>query len=56
MRLSDRCYAITGLAYKFPPVVNAGFIVGEHETLVIDTVLTPLRAKPVQRQCQVMGQ
>ena len=33
MRLSDRCYAVTGLSYKFPPVVNAGFIVGDHETL-----------------------
>ena len=37
MRLSDRCYAVTGLAYKFPPVVNACFIVGEEETLIVDT-------------------
>ena len=28
----------------------------ESQTLVINTVLTPLRAKPVQRQRQVMGQ
>ena len=31
MRLSDRCYAVTGLSYKFPPVVNAGFIVGDQD-------------------------
>ena len=37
MRLSPRCYAVTGLAYSPPWCVNAGFIVGEAETLVVDT-------------------
>ena len=37
MRLSPRCYAVTGLAYSPPWCVNAGFIAGDIETLVIDT-------------------
>jgi glyoxylase-like metal-dependent hydrolase (beta-lactamase superfamily II) len=37
MRLSPCCYAVTGLAYSPPWCVNAGFIAGDAETLVIDT-------------------
>lgn len=37
MRLSDRCFAVTGLAYLPPWFVNAGFVVGKERTLVIDT-------------------
>jgi len=37
MRLSPRCYAVTGLAYSAPWYVNAGFIVGDHTTLILDT-------------------
>ena len=37
MRLSPRCYAVTGLAYSSPWCVNAGFIIGDAETLVVDT-------------------
>ena len=37
MRLSPRCYAVTGLAYSPPWCVNAGFIAGDTETLVVDT-------------------
>jgi glyoxylase-like metal-dependent hydrolase (beta-lactamase superfamily II) len=37
MRLSARCYAVTGLAYSPPWCVNAGFVAGDSETLVIDT-------------------
>jgi len=37
MRLSRRCYSVTGLAYSPPWCVNAGFIAGDEETLVIDT-------------------
>src|SRR5580704_19533588 len=37
MRLSARCYAVTGLAYSPPWCVNAGFIAGDTQTLVIDT-------------------
>jgi glyoxylase-like metal-dependent hydrolase (beta-lactamase superfamily II) len=37
MRVSPRCYAVTGLAYSPPWCVNAGFIAGDAETLVVDT-------------------
>ena len=47
MRLSERCYAVTGLAYKFPPVVNAGFIVGDRETLIVDTSANALGAATI---------
>ena len=37
MRLSNRCYAVTGLGYSAPWCVNAGFIAGDEVTLVVDT-------------------
>jgi glyoxylase-like metal-dependent hydrolase (beta-lactamase superfamily II) len=37
MRLSPHCYAVTGLGYSPPWCVNAGFVAGDAETLVIDT-------------------
>ena len=37
MRLSTRCYAVTGLSYSAPWFVNAGFIVGDDCTLIVDT-------------------
>jgi glyoxylase-like metal-dependent hydrolase (beta-lactamase superfamily II) len=37
MRLSDRCFAVTGLGYLPPWTVNAGFVVGTERTLIIDT-------------------
>jgi glyoxylase-like metal-dependent hydrolase (beta-lactamase superfamily II) len=37
MRLSPRCYALPGLAYSPPWCVNAGFVTGDSETLVVDT-------------------
>jgi glyoxylase-like metal-dependent hydrolase (beta-lactamase superfamily II) len=37
MRLSPRCFAVTGLAYSAPWYVNAGFIVGDRATLIVDT-------------------
>ncbi len=47
MRLSPRCYAVTGLAYSPPWCVNAGFIAGDAETLVIDTGANALAAQTV---------
>ncbi|MEO5926092.1 MAG: MBL fold metallo-hydrolase [Bryobacteraceae bacterium] len=47
MRLSERCYAVTGLAYTLPWVVNAGFVVGDEETLVIDTGANALAAATI---------
>jgi glyoxylase-like metal-dependent hydrolase (beta-lactamase superfamily II) len=37
MRLSERCYAVTGLGYSPPWCVNAGFVTGDSLTLVVDT-------------------
>ncbi len=37
MRLSARCFAVTGLGYLPPWFVNAGFVTGQETTLIIDT-------------------
>jgi glyoxylase-like metal-dependent hydrolase (beta-lactamase superfamily II) len=37
LRLSDRCFAVTGLGYLPPWTVNAGFVTGDETTLIIDT-------------------
>lgn len=47
MRLSPRCYAVTGLAYSPPWCVNAGFIVGDVQTLVVDTGANALAGQTV---------
>jgi cyclase len=47
MRLSNRCYAVTGLGYSTPWCVNAGFVVGDNITLVIDTGANALAAQTV---------
>jgi glyoxylase-like metal-dependent hydrolase (beta-lactamase superfamily II) len=47
MRLSNRCYSVTGLGYSAPWCVNAGFVVGDYLTLVIDTGGNTLAAQTV---------
>ena len=47
MQLSERCYAVTGLAYTLPWMVNAGFVVGDEETLIIDTGANALSAATI---------
>jgi len=47
MRLSDHCYAVTGLGYVSPWCVNAGFITGAETTLVVDTGGNTLAAQTV---------
>jgi glyoxylase-like metal-dependent hydrolase (beta-lactamase superfamily II) len=37
LRLSERCFALTGLGYLPPWTVNAGFVTGDDTTLIIDT-------------------
>ncbi|MEW8993326.1 MBL fold metallo-hydrolase [Clostridium sp.] len=37
MKLSDRCYCVTGLTHANLFSVNAGFIVGKTETIIIDS-------------------
>lgn len=47
MRLSDRCYAVTGLGYVSPWCVNAGFVIGDEITLVVDTGGSTLAAQSI---------
>jgi glyoxylase-like metal-dependent hydrolase (beta-lactamase superfamily II) len=47
MRLSPRCYAVTGLGYATPWCVNAGFVTGDDLTLVIDTGANALAAETI---------
>lgn len=47
MRLSPRCFAVTGLGYWPPWSVNAGFIAGERTTLVVDTGATAMAAATI---------
>lgn len=47
MQISDRCFAVTGLGYVPPWSVNAGFIAGEHSTLIIDTGANALAAMTI---------
>jgi glyoxylase-like metal-dependent hydrolase (beta-lactamase superfamily II) len=47
MRVSNRCYAVTGLGYVAPWCVNAGFIAGETTTLIVDTGANALAAASI---------
>lgn len=47
MRLTDKCYAVTGLYFSPPWTVNAGFIVGEQKTLVIDSGSNSISAQTI---------
>jgi glyoxylase-like metal-dependent hydrolase (beta-lactamase superfamily II) len=47
MRLTDHCYAVTGLGYVSPWCVNAGFITGDEMTLVVDTGGNTLAAQSI---------
>lgn len=47
MQLSSHCWALTGLAYLPPWELNAGFIVGDRTTLVVDTAASALAAATI---------
>jgi glyoxylase-like metal-dependent hydrolase (beta-lactamase superfamily II) len=47
MRVSNRCYAVTGLGYMAPWCVNAGFVAGDDLTLVVDTGASALAAASI---------
>src|SRR5580658_10724238 len=56
MRLSSRCFAVTGLAYIPPWEVNSGFIAGEHTTLVVDTGANALAAATIHGYASAVRQ
>ena len=47
MKLSEHCYAVTGLGYVPPWSVNAGFIAGRDTTLIVDTGACALSAQTI---------
>jgi glyoxylase-like metal-dependent hydrolase (beta-lactamase superfamily II) len=47
MKLTDHCFAVTGLYFAPPWSVNAGFIVGEKKTLVIDSGSNTVSAQTI---------
>ena len=47
MQVSSHCWAVTGLAYMPPWELNAGFITGDHTTLVVDTAACALAAATI---------
>jgi glyoxylase-like metal-dependent hydrolase (beta-lactamase superfamily II) len=47
MKVTNHCFAILGLACTPPWTVNAGFVVGETQTLVIDTGANALAAATI---------
>jgi glyoxylase-like metal-dependent hydrolase (beta-lactamase superfamily II) len=55
MRLSDRCFAVTGLGYLPPWTVNAGFVVGKERTLIIDTGANSAAAATIYGYASLAG-
>jgi glyoxylase-like metal-dependent hydrolase (beta-lactamase superfamily II) len=55
MRLSNRCFAVTGLGYLPPWTVNAGFITGDETTLIIDTGANAAAAATIYGYASVAG-
>ena len=47
MKISQHCYLISGLSVEPPWTVNAGFIVGQHTTLIVDTGSNYLSAQTI---------
>ena len=54
MKLAPHCYALTGLGYLPPWTVNAGFVVGEELTLVVDTGANALGAATIHGYAAVV--
>lgn len=52
MKLSHHCYCLTGLAAESPWAVNAGFIVGEQTTLIVDTGSNTLSGQTIHGYAQ----
>jgi glyoxylase-like metal-dependent hydrolase (beta-lactamase superfamily II) len=54
MKIALHCYALTGLAYIPPWMVNAGLVVGEETTLVVDTGATMQSARTIYGYAQAV--
>ena len=54
MRITDRCFAVTGLGYVPPWSVNGGFVVGDESTLIVDTGANALAAKTIHGYAQAV--
>jgi glyoxylase-like metal-dependent hydrolase (beta-lactamase superfamily II) len=54
MRLSNHCYAVTGLGYSPPWCVNAGFVAGDNITLIVDTGGNALAAQSIYGYASVV--
>ena len=52
MRITGNCYAVFGLGYSLPWVVNAGFVVGAEKTLIIDAGPMHLAAQTIYGYAQ----
>jgi glyoxylase-like metal-dependent hydrolase (beta-lactamase superfamily II) len=52
MKLTDHCYAVTGLGYYPPWIVNAGFIAGDSKTLIVDSGPNFLSAQTIYGYAQ----
>ncbi len=55
MRLTEHCYAVTGLAYLPPWSVNAGFIVGDEVTIVVDSGANAAAAATIHGYAKLAG-
>lgn len=47
MELTRHCFAVTGLAHETGYSVNAGFVIGDGETLIIDSAFNYLSAQTI---------
>lgn len=47
MKITKSCYAVLGLAQSNSSFVNAGFIIGDNETIIIDSGLTSYSAQTI---------
>ena len=52
MKLTERCYCVTGLSHSDCFTVNAGFVIGEKETVVIDSGFTGESAQTIFGYCK----
>jgi glyoxylase-like metal-dependent hydrolase (beta-lactamase superfamily II) len=54
MQIAQHCFALLGFAYTPPWSVNAGFIVGDEQTLVVDSGPNTLAAATIRGYAQVV--